>query len=352
MSRKLIINAVNINNGGGAALLTPVLQNLPAQGFDVVAILDERMRFYENSIPQGVTINRVPPTFIKRLRSEWRIYKEARAGDLILCFGNLPLLFNSAGRVNVFLQNRYLIENVPLRHFPFKTKVRLWMERLWLSARLSSVDEFIVQTPSMQRLLESRTKSTVPVRVLPFMDNAAEYSRRLTGDHSVDAQQSLFAYVASGEPHKNHRVLVSAWCLLAQGHLYPSLKLTVDRQSFPDLCKWIDTQVTQYGLNITNEGKLSSEAVSQLYSLIDALIYPSVFESFGLPLIEARQAGLPILASELDFVRDVLDPEETFDPTSPLSVARAVKRFLQVEEQALPLQDAEGFIEHLVKTLR
>ena len=59
-----------------------------------------------------------------------------------------------------------------------------------------------------------------------------------------------------------------------------------------------------------------------------ALIFPSLAESFGLPLVEAQEFNKPILASELDFVRDVCSPVDTFDPKSSLSIARAVKRFL------------------------
>ena len=79
-----------------------------------------------------------------------------------------------------------------------------------------------------------------------------------------------------------------------------------------------------------------------------ALIYPSTLESFGLPLIEARDAGLPILASELDYVRDTVDPEESFDPHSPISVARAVKRFLGIQEQRLAITDAKAFLQNIM----
>jgi glycosyltransferase involved in cell wall biosynthesis len=107
----------------------------------------------------------------------------------------------------------------------------------------------------------------------------------------------------------------------------------------------------EYGLKIWNEGALSHSEVLSLYNSIDALIYPSTFESFGLPLIEARQAGLRVLAPEMDYVRDVLDPEQTFDPQSPVSIARAVKRFLGVAEYPLPLIDAREFINHLIGKL-
>lgn len=125
------------------------------------------------------------------------------------------------------------------------------------------------------------------------------------------------------------------------------LKLTLDKDRFSDLCSWIEQQTGQCRLNIVNLGNLPHEQVKELYAQVSALIYPSNFESFGLPLIEARQAGLPILASELDFVRDVIDPEQTFDPESAISIARAVKRFLRIEEQALPLHDASSFLSQI-----
>jgi hypothetical protein len=39
-----------------------------------------------------------------------------------------------------------------------------------------------------------------------------------------------------------------------------------------------------------------------------------------------------VIAAELDVVRDILDPAQTFDPLSPISMARAVMRFMRVEE--------------------
>ena len=112
---------------------------------------------------------------------------------------------------------------------------------------------------------------------------------------------------------------------------------------------WLEQKVDQYQLNVDNVGTLPFDQVRQLYVHTSALIYPSTFESFGLPLIEARQSGLSVLASELDYVRDVLDPEQTFDPDSAVSIARAVKRFLKLEEQALPMQDARAFIKHILE---
>ena len=46
----------------------------------------------------------------------------------------------------------------------------------------------------------------------------------------------------------------------------------------------------------------------------------------------------------MHYVRDVLDPEQSFNPESALSIAKAVKRYLAQDEQALTLLDAADFI--------
>ena len=84
-----------------------------------------------------------------------------------------------------------------------------------------------------------------------------------------------------------------------------------------------------------------------LYKKSAALIFPSKFESFGLPIIEAIQAGLPILAPEVDYVRDLIDPAQTFDPASAISIARSVKRHIGVAEDVLPILETRHFLDSI-----
>lgn len=116
--------------------------------------------------------------------------------------------------------------------------------------------------------------------------------------------------------------------LLAKDGLRPSLALTLDPNSARPLMTWIESMSAQHGLDIKNLGILNSEQICELYGSAKAMVYPSCFESFGLPLIEAAYFNLPILAPELDYVRDVCIPVETFDPNSAVSISRAVRRFL------------------------
>ena len=345
---RLFLHAINVHQGGGCTLLNALLKALP-NSLELQVSLDSRMEL-PDGLPENIQIKRVPPSLIDRFNAERWLAENVCSGDVVLCFGNLPPLFKLRGRVVVFVQNRYLIEDVSLNDLKLRDKVRLNIERMWLSSRIRNVDEFYVQTPEMKRLLtvHLQDNKSTPIKVVPFVAEPYGYSRSLAQSVVQKCESGDFLYVATGGAHKNHRRLIEAWCLLAEEGFFPLLRLTLDVSQNPDLCLYIDAMCKQFGLKIINEGVLSHVEVLALYNGVDALIYPSTFESFGLPLIEARQAGLRVLAPELDYVRDVLDPEQTFDPQCPVSIARAVKRFLGVDEHPLPLIGAKEFFSHLI----
>jgi len=202
----------------------------------------------------------------------------------------------------------------------------------------------------MRRTVEQRLR--MPSTVLPFSKEPKDYTRAIDAPGDRAKAGHGFLYVASGEPHKNHRNLVEAWALLAGEGIKPGLCLTLDRDRFPDLCGWIEDKAKDMGQNITNVGSIPAQDLEKVYKESLALIYPSDFESLGLPLIEARCAGLPILAAERDYVRDAVDPEETFDPGSPVSIARAVKRFLRIPEEPLPVMNAREYLSKVYEIAR
>ncbi len=348
MVNAIYIHAINVHQGGGSTLLNALLKVLP-DSVKVQVLLDRRMQLPEG-LPESIRIKRVSPSIIARFKAEQWLSKNVYSGDVVLSFGNLPPLFKSHGRIVVFVQNRYLVDYVSLDDLTLREKVRISIERFWLSARMGNADEFFVQTPEMKRLLTIRPQGNkfATIKVVPFVAEPSGYVRSLAKSVVLKSEISTFLYVATGGAHKNHKRLIQAWCLLAEDGLFPSLRLTLDESQNQEL--WLDIELMRqrYVLKITNEGILSHAEILVLYNNVDALIYPSTFESFGLPLIEARQAGLRVLAPEMDYVRDILDPDQTFDPQSSISIARAVKRFMGIQEQPLPLIDAKGFLKHLI----
>lgn len=345
---KLVVFAINVHQGGGAVLLNTLLSAVSKYDLSCVTFLDKRLNFSEK-ISERIQLHRIAPTIFHRLRAEQALKDCLNDNDVVLCFGNLPPVYKLNARTILFVQNRYLIDNISLKHFNIKTRLRIVCERVWLKLFSKNIDTIIVQTPGMQTSVSNYLGRHATI--LPFAEIQNSYSRTIPESINTEITKNYdFIYVASGEPHKNHKKLVEAWQIMAAEGLYPVLCLTLSETSNNELLMWINSLVQKYELKIVNVGNVTKEAVDELYQQSKALIYPSTSESFGLPLIEARNANLPIVASELDYVRDVLDPEETFEPSSPKSIARAVKRFLGYEENFLPVVDAKDFLNFCLKS--
>ncbi len=338
---RLIVFAVNVHQGGGAVLLNALLSSINQDELSCIAFLDSRLKLPE-TLSSKIQVNRIAPSILDRLIAELTLKRSVKDDDVTLFLGNLPPLFKLNAKAILFIQNRYLIDSISLRHFNIKARLRITLERIWLKLFSKNIDTIIVQTPSMQSRVSNHLGRDAVI--LPFIDTINIYSRfapKIMSDRKIKYD---FLYVASGEPHKNHNQLVEAWVILAAEGIFPVLSLTLNEENNRELVLWIRDMVLKYDLKIVNVGFVAQSAVTELYKQTKALIYPSTFESFGLPLIEARNANLAILASELDYVRDVLDPEETFDPSSPRSIARAVKRFLGYDEKDLNVVDPKSFL--------
>ncbi len=335
----LYVHAPNIHIGGGKVLLSEVLSSLDSE-MKCVLVLDKRL---DLTIPNqsNVQIKYVTPSLVGRLWAEVWLLLHVGTEDAVLCFGNLPPLFRLRGDVVVYVQNRYLVDlKGPLDTLPIKLQIRIWLERTWLWWCRFNARRYIVQTPSMYRLTIARLKR--PVICVPFVPD----NLHCQGDNVVKSKKKYdFIYVASGEAHKNHKALISAWGILADEGLFPSLALTLSPEMAPELCALAATEMASRGARIQTIGIVPHQRVMSMYCESGALIYPSGFESFGLPLLEARQAGLAVLAPELDYVRDVIEPDETFDPRSPISIARAVRRHLEGQKPDLELFTARQLLQ-------
>jgi len=244
-----------------------------------------------------------------------------------------------------FLQNRYLVDKLSsLKGLSFRLKSRLFIERLWLLFFQEKAHRVIVQTSTMEYLTKKKLKKT-DVQALGFVPSYFKYIN--SANFNNTNKKYDFIYVASGEIHKNHLLILEAWCMLATQGFFPSLAITILPDTSPKISSTLK-KCNSLGGKVHCLGTLDYQSVLELYNNAKALIYPSYFESFGLPLLEARNFGIPILAPELDFVRDIVNPSETFDPHSPISILRAVKRHLYGINTNDELISSSDFLQKIV----
>lgn len=306
----IVVSAAGVHTGGGRTILAGLLSAL---GSDDKVLLDTRYPAAAGST--AAQIVRVSPGLFGRVLGERRLWRLARDADLVLCLNGMPPLGRLPARTAVLLQNKLLID--PEAHRSWQ----LGLRRRVLRFGIRNTDIAIVQTETMASL--ARTTGFKNVLVAPVF----EWLPAQPAQPAVTAgPQCDFFYPADGLPHKNHARLFAAWGRLARSGLRPHLGVTL-ADVHADVWTLAQPAIAA-GARITNYGWVSREETLALLSNARALVFPSQEESFGLPLVEAQMLNRPIIASELDYVRDVARPSQTFDPNSDISIARAVKRFL------------------------
>jgi glycosyltransferase involved in cell wall biosynthesis len=138
-------------------------------------------------------------------------------------------------------------------------------------------------------------------------------------------------YPANLWRHKNHDVLLRALRALREGGRRIDLVLTGFAQDngYP-----LAAMAQAHGVadQVHALGYLSVEQVAYLYRHADALVFPSLFEGFGIPLVEAMAAGCPVVAARATSIPEVTgDAAALFDPTSPADLAATLERVLADE---------------------
>jgi len=319
----ILISAYNINSGGGKLLLDGLLRTLPENSI-VSLFADARLK---NTELEAIDPGRIHITYVNnglpaRIAAEYKMSRLSRGVDVHLCLGNLPPLFGSRGRVITYVHSRYLVDHSLDRQIPLRKYFVTQLERFWFRSRLHSPQTIWVQTPTMKELVEKKYGAGLRVQVRAFLPELAAVAKK-------PGPEKTFVYVASFDPHKNHHILIEAWVRLRQEGIRPRLTL-VFPQVVPEVFK---AAVAREDLNIELVANSSRDELYAVYARADCLIHPSLFESFGIVLVEAQRAGLDIVAPEADYVRDVVRPCETFDPRSAKSVARSVKRYLNIPDE-------------------
>jgi len=131
------------------------------------------------------------------------------------------------------------------------------------------------------------------------------------------AREPFLLYPARRWPHKNHERLFAAFALLRAEQPDLRLVLTGDRggTATPD--------------GVESLGLVSPEALVDLYQRASALVFPSLYEGFGQPPLEAMACGCPVACSNAGALPEIVgDAARLFDPHDPEAIADAVREVL------------------------
>jgi len=317
----VLIDAIYIHNSGGKTLLNTLIKSLSK--------IDINNYFFllDNRLDKGFvdSLDIVNLEFIEASEKTRSFFykKNHNRFKVFFCFGNVPppILINK--RVVIYFQNDLILSSNSTSH-SLKAKLLLFLKKQYIFLKNKPSYFWAVQTSLMKNKLSvSLGIKDEKIKVLPFFDSLMREDRNVPKKNS-------FLYVAGPEAHKNHQKLLLGFSLAAKQSKTPlSLSLTLPSNVFSSLIENFHTPSIK--LEVHNLGILTKEGVIKSYKENSFCVYPSLKESFGLPLIEAAQLGTQVIAADLPYVYEVIEPSLSFNPYSEEEIATIILKAVNLK---------------------
>ncbi|MBV8717416.1 MAG: glycosyltransferase family 4 protein [Chloroflexi bacterium] len=202
--------------------------------------------------------------------------------------------------------------------------------------RLICVSEFVRQSVLAHTRLPAERVQTIHSTVLHAStrtDDDAAIAHRLLEQLGMTGRRVLL-YPANPWPHKNHRRLIEAWAMYVTSRPDSDLVLVctgAPLDGFQQL-EAIARDILPAG-RFAVAGFLDEREFAALLHTCRAVVFPSLYEGFGLPVLEAMSSERPVLCSNATSLPEIVgEGALLFDPSEPHSITCAIER-LEAEPQ-------------------
>ena len=164
-------------------------------------------------------------------------------------------------------------------------------------------------------------------------DERAQAKTNLTQNYGIN--QPFLLYTGVHRYHKNLPRLIEAFAILTTNH--PDLQLVITGKPDPlypeahDLAQHLNLQD-----KVIFPGLVPEKDLIALYNLAQIYVFPSLYEGFGLPALEAMQCGTPVCASNVSSIPEITGTAKDgthnavlFDPLDPRDIATKIESILE-----------------------
>jgi alpha-1,3-rhamnosyl/mannosyltransferase len=219
-----------------------------------------------------------------------------------------------------------IYDNSLLKHPSEHPRERVWFFNLFFKNRLPYATHIITISEFIRNeLIDEFGIAPNKITAIPLAADQFFYPRKkVVIDEMLKMNrwpQEYVLYVGTLEPRKNLPVLIKALSMTQTkiALILAGWKGWGDKQ-------WID-DIAIYGLQdrVIFADYVNEETLACLYSGACAFVYPSLYEGFGLPILEAMRCGCPVICSNSASLPEVAgDAGLLFDPTDPQNIASSI----------------------------
>lgn len=246
---------------------------------------------------------------------QWDLYRAARGGFLLNLTNSGPVLH---GNQLTIIHDAAVYRTPQNFSVAYGYAHRLLGRLLAKRSRIGTVSAF--SQGELQSLLHPRGD-------IPFIPNGHEHITRATADVGVLSKLPLggkpfFLFVGSPTPNKNLARAIEAFKQMGR----EDVCFVIVGASKASVFK---NQLGELPPTVIMPGRLSDGEIVALYTYAIALVFPSLYEGFGIPPLEAMVHGCPVIAADIPPVREVCGNAALFfDPLSPNTIRQRMQEML------------------------
>ena len=326
MTKIVFVNATAASEGGALTILKQFLEGISIYSnkniyYYIFCSLEE-LKIYENKYIRIVN-NIKGKKWLDRIKwdlyelKNWSKKKDIKA-DLIISFQNTGVYYYKDVKQLIYLHNPIpFMKKFNWKLFDKNERILWFYKNIYkriIKITLKKNFYIVVQTEWMKDAV-IRQFNWNPMKISIIKPDLKDI---LIGNiPMVDFNDNKFhilypAPITVYRKFKNYELIINALKYIKDNKrgIYDNLMIhfTIDR----NLNNIINNPIIKLikGLNVGNnicfEGILSYERILSFYKSCDLLVFPSYIETFGLPLIEAASFGMPILAADMNYAREVI----------------------------------------------
>lgn len=296
MNRYIVVNATALDRSGALSILCQFIENIPVDNKKWLVFMSDSINIIcEKTNVKLVPISGVKPMYKRLWWDAFGLKKWLQQNDVhpIAALSLQNTGFNVGKKVPQYIYYHQSIPFYPYNWNPLKKQQRtFWFYKniypFFVKLFLRRDTKIFVQLDFIKDGFAKRFKH--PKDNIIVCHPTASIPRSIVDQNNV-SEKLILCYPAMNHFYKNHRVIEEAVNMVTREI---KVLFTIEKEDRLDDAK------------IDRIGSQPYEKICEIYRNSDALVFPSYIETYGLPLIEAALIGLPILAADLPYAREVL----------------------------------------------
>jgi glycosyltransferase involved in cell wall biosynthesis len=220
----------------------------------------------------------------------------------------------------------------PIKFPEFHTPRGVLIHKLLLKKTLKNADLILTPSKTTKRDIIKRYKISCPISVTPLGIRTPQPS-----PPKPNIPQPYILFLGTIEPRKNLETLINAFLELKSQHNIPHKLVLAGPIGWK--CKNIIKKAKSHP-HIILTGHISESEKASLYKHVDIFVYPSIYEGFGLPPLEAMSYGIPVICSNGGSLKEYFENHALiFDPKNKIQLKQHILTLIQNPNLAKSLSE-------------